>query len=397
MAQKALVSVDHHFEVTPDGQVWVENIHDGLFWQRYLEVFDEIGVLCRMRKVDKTEKKAQLLSSFKNVTFLPVTDFRGPKTLAKQYFQIRKDIRIAFDTYRPDCVIARLPSTVGAMAGKLALRQGLPLAVEVVADPMHAYAHSGIVGKLAGKIYTRTLKKMCRKANGTSYVTRETLQKSYPAGGFTTDYSSVDLTDDFYYERSQEDVKLNTILHISNIHSPLKGLDTFLKALAKVRSQSEDICAVVVGEGSMRKHYESLAQQLGVGQAVHFTGAIADKSMLRQVMMDADALVLPTQAEGLPRVILECMATSLPCISTPVGGVPELLPPEMMLSPFDVDGFAEKLLQLKKQPSMLREQMQRNYAIALGYKRSVLQEKRNGFYRQLSQCNKPIHKEDPHD
>ena len=55
---------------------------------------------------------------------------------------------------------------------------------------------------------------------------------------------------------------------------------------------------------------------------MHFVGAV---SAVAPVYRRLDLLVIPSRSEGLPNVLLEALAADLPCVSTDVGAVPEVL------------------------------------------------------------------------
>jgi glycosyltransferase involved in cell wall biosynthesis len=98
---------------------------------------------------------------------------------------------------------------------------------------------------------------------------------------------------------------------------PVKRLDLFLQALAIARRETPRLVAVVAGEGPERPRMEALAEQMGFAPgAVTFLGTVdAVDGLLRE----ADLLVLSSDEEGFPNVVLEAMAAALPVVTTPAG------------------------------------------------------------------------------
>jgi glycosyltransferase involved in cell wall biosynthesis len=76
----------------------------------------------------------------------------------------------------------------------------------------------------------------------------------------------------------------------------------------------------------MRGELETLIARYGLGEQVRITGWISS-DQVRDEILAARALVLPSFAEGLPVVIMEAMALRRPVISTYVAGIPELVEP----------------------------------------------------------------------
>ena len=95
-----------------------------------------------------------------------------------------------------------------------------------------------------------------------------------------------------------------------------KGLHTLLHAL----TQLADARLTVVGEGPMRRVWQDLAVRLGLSQRVAFLGDVPDDRLV-DVYRQADLFVLPAnaRAEAFGTVLLEAMASGLPCVTTEVG------------------------------------------------------------------------------
>jgi colanic acid/amylovoran biosynthesis glycosyltransferase len=83
---------------------------------------------------------------------------------------------------------------------------------------------------------------------------------------------------------------------------------------------------VLVGDGPLRGAIEAAIASFGLQEKVRITGW-ASSARVREEIVAARALVLPSFAEGLPVVIMEAFALGRPVISTYVAGIPELVVP----------------------------------------------------------------------
>jgi glycosyltransferase involved in cell wall biosynthesis len=106
---------------------------------------------------------------------------------------------------------------------------------------------------------------------------------------------------------------------------PQKRADRFLRLVDRLARELPEwqIEARLAGEGPERQALESTRSTLGItpDQAV-FLGEVGD---VRPLYGWADLLVLTSDHEGTPNVLLEAMASGLPVVAAAVGGVPELL------------------------------------------------------------------------
>jgi glycosyltransferase involved in cell wall biosynthesis len=102
-----------------------------------------------------------------------------------------------------------------------------------------------------------------------------------------------------------------------------KRMDRFLRVLGEVQSRSKKaVSGIIVGDGPQRDELKAQARAM---KALEFRGALAD---LVPVYQEADVLVLTSDFEGTPNVVMEAMACGLPVVSTAVGGVTEIVRPE---------------------------------------------------------------------
>jgi glycosyltransferase involved in cell wall biosynthesis len=109
-----------------------------------------------------------------------------------------------------------------------------------------------------------------------------------------------------------------------------------------------------VGDGPDRASLEQAVDAAGLRSSVIFTGAV-NQDAIRQLYRDADIFVLASFAEGIPVVLMEAMAMGLPCVSTYIAGIPELIVDErdgLLVMPSDVEGLANALERLLRDPEL---------------------------------------------
>jgi glycosyltransferase involved in cell wall biosynthesis len=97
---------------------------------------------------------------------------------------------------------------------------------------------------------------------------------------------------------------------------PVKCVHRFVQALALARRKAPNLVGAIVGEGPELPALTTLASELKLSDVCQFLGARSDVPTL---LKHADMLVLCSDDEGLPNVILEAMAAGLPVVSTPAG------------------------------------------------------------------------------
>lgn len=109
--------------------------------------------------------------------------------------------------------------------------------------------------------------------------------------------------------------------------SEQKGHWVLLDAAKKLADSQLDFQLTLVGDGELRSDIEDQLERTGLVDRVRITGW-ASEAVVREEILSARALVLPSFAEGLPVVIMESLALGRPAISTYVAGIPELVVPQ---------------------------------------------------------------------
>lgn len=106
---------------------------------------------------------------------------------------------------------------------------------------------------------------------------------------------------------------------------PVKGLDTFLRALgAHRRAGGPELRYDLLGDGPSRGDLEALAASENLSDWVFFHG-LATPAEVRAALAKADLFVLPSLSEGFPVVLMEAAAARLPLLASRITGIPEIL------------------------------------------------------------------------
>jgi colanic acid/amylovoran biosynthesis glycosyltransferase len=103
-----------------------------------------------------------------------------------------------------------------------------------------------------------------------------------------------------------------------------KGLPLLIEAIDLLRKRNVPVHVTLVGDGELRGDIERMIADRGLGALVTITGYL-DADGVRARLVAARAMILPSFAEGLPVVIMEALALSVPVITTAIAGVPELV------------------------------------------------------------------------
>lgn len=146
---------------------------------------------------------------------------------------------------------------------------------------------------------------------------------------------------------------------VSSMH-PRKGHRYFLQAAEKLLNSFPNTYFVIVGKATNNNEitYEDeikkLVEKLRIGKNVLFLGFRED---VPAICREIDCLVLPSTAEGLPRVVLEAMAAGKPVIASNVGGCAEAVihgETGILVTPGDVDSLYKAMRFVRTSPTMAK-------------------------------------------
>jgi len=138
-----------------------------------------------------------------------------------------------------------------------------------------------------------------------------------------------------------------------------KGFDTLLHAAARLSANGVPTRVTIVGDGEERAGLTRLAAQLGLNGNVTFTGYLPHEDM-NLIYASASVLVHPARRDihfGIPNVIIEAQAASLPVVCTPLPSLAELIEDGtsgVYVPEDDVERLSETLKDLFEHPDRRR-------------------------------------------
>lgn len=137
---------------------------------------------------------------------------------------------------------------------------------------------------------------------------------------------------------------------------PSKGQLILLRALRGLLAEHRNIHCRFVGDGPDRAALTEFATRELPRGSVTFEGAVNADQVL-DYLSQADMFVLPSFAEGIPVALMEAMSMEVPCISTMVAGIPELIRhgvDALLVSPSDEFGLGSAISLLMDDEGMRR-------------------------------------------
>jgi teichuronic acid biosynthesis glycosyltransferase TuaC len=227
-----------------------------------------------------------------------------------------------------DIVDAQFFYPDGPAAAKIARALGLPLAIKARGSDIHLWGDK--------RFARRQMLTAAKQATALLSVSRA-LAKDMVATGMPEAITRVHYTglDRERFQPIERSAARQAIAGIPSLRSlingplllcvgalvPIKGQALAIRALAQLPN---DICLAIAGTGPDEPALKALAEQLGLKSRVHFVGAV-EHDVLPKLLCAADAMVLPSEREGLANAWIEAIACGTPIIVPDVGGAREVV------------------------------------------------------------------------
>jgi len=167
---------------------------------------------------------------------------------------------------------------------------------------------------------------------------------------------------------------------------PTKGIPYLIEAFARVRAEFTNARLLLVGKGPFEAQFRQQVKDLALEDSVCFAGFRLDVVRVYRAM---DVFVIASVAEGMPRVLLEAMAAGIPCIGTRVGGIPEVIAPEVgqLVPAADNDALAQAMIKVIQNAAHLEQSKAGAQTTArCRYSHDVVYRKLEAIYRDVLGC-----------
>jgi glycosyltransferase involved in cell wall biosynthesis len=167
-------------------------------------------------------------------------------------------------------------------------------------------------------------------------------------------------TDRFSPNRVEGTPETFAILSVGRM-VPAKGQHQLLDAVERLADQGRRLRLHLVGTGSDEASLRERVSLFKNPETVVFEGPV-NQDRIRALYEKADLFCIPSFAEGIPVVLMEAMAMEVPCVTTQITGIPELIRPGedgLLVAPSDLDGLTEALARMMDDRE-LRERLRKS-------------------------------------
>lgn len=253
---------------------------------------------------------------------------------------------------------------MGGVLGRICGKKGKVDKVIYTAHGFHFYKKGhpllNIVYKRAEKIMARwtdaiiTINSEDFKSAKQFHLKKEGAVYFVPGVGVTTKEYAFEFTEEEEYRKSLGVGKEDFVLISTGDLISRKNYETAIKSIGRLKN--DNIHLLLCGTGPKLDKLQRLVKKYGLERQVHFLGYRTD---VKELLKVSDVFFFPSKQEGLPRALMEAMASGLPCIASRIRGNIDLIEEGkggFLREPKDVEGMSECIHVLYKE-KQLRETM----------------------------------------
>ena len=336
---------------------WYPHRYDpmfGLFVQRHAEaaaLFNDITVIyCHAcERLQDYKTTSQQASKFEIIR----TNENNVDTIRVYYKKPKNKILSLIRFYRANMKALKLCKSADMIHVHILTRLGIIAWIQkklhktpyIITEHWSRYLPGNDFGGFLRKLFTKIV---VRNAETVTTVT-ENLAIAMKNHGLKNDnyvvLPNVVNLDMFHIsERNNNPCK---IIHISCFEDKSKNISGLLESLKIIEEKGIDFQCTLIGEGLDLELMKEKAQNLQLINKVSFTGLLQGQELADE-LSSGDFLVLSSNYENMPVVILEALASGLPVVSTNVGGIKEMIDDTkgILVEPKNKEALAEAMIKM---------------------------------------------------
>lgn len=304
---------------------WYPHRYDpmfGLFVQRHAEaaaLFNDVSVVYVHADENANNKFEIERSTENNVDTIRVY-YKKPKSKLLSLARFVRANKLALnELQKPDLIHVHILTRCGVIALWQKIVHGTPY---IITEHWSRYLPGNDFNGLIRKIMTRIVVKNA----GTITTVTENLAIAMKNHGLTNKNYIVlpNVVDVNLFKPAEKHNQKAKIIHVSCFENKSKNISGLIDALSILQDKNIDYQCTFIGDGidfeAMRNYASTRLNQ----ENIRFTGLLQGKELAEE-LASGDFLVLSSNYENMPVVILEALSCGLPIVSTDVGGIKEIV------------------------------------------------------------------------
>lgn len=240
--------------------------------------------------------------------------------LQERFFYERGIKKICRQFGKPSLIHLHVALPMGIFATKWSRKWNIPLVLTEhwsIYQKQNSYLITGKLKKQLDSVYSAIT-----GFTAVSENLREIIARFYP-GKISTVIPNVVDTDRFIIGENTASHPIKKIIHISTLDQKAKNFSGIVNALKIISEKRNDFVLKVIHENCSLEAEEQV-REYGLNDVIQFLGSRTEDEVALE-LRDSDFLLLFSNYENLPCVIIEAFACGKPVITTDVGGIAEIV------------------------------------------------------------------------
>ena len=333
---------------------WYPHRYDpmfGLFVQRHAEaaaLFNDITVIYCQQTIDNgqhtsSKEKFEIVRTNENNVDTIRVYYKKPKNKIQSLLRFYRANMMALKLCnKPDLIHVHVLTRLGVIAWIQKILHKTPY---IITEHWSRYLPGndfcGFLRKIACKLSVRNAK--------TVTTVTENLATAMKNHGLKNDNYVVlpNVVNLDMFHISEKNNNPCKIIHISCFEDKSKNISGLLESLKIIDDKGIDFQCKLIGEGMDLDLMKEKAKELQLINKVSFTGLLQGQALADE-LSSGDFLVLSSNYENMPVVILEALASGLPVVSTNVGGIKEMIDDTkgILVEPRNKEALAEAMIKM---------------------------------------------------